>query len=306
MTDYLATLRHELREAAAREYPAEAPSHEQARQLVGADEGAHQRRPRPRAALRARHGSRRHGARWLAPALALATGLVIVAVVLTAGGSPSIVSRAYAATTTDGVIVHYVETFHSQQGGTTTTSNVQVWTSGRRRHVIVTPAHGSPQEIAFDGSHEQNFMNGTLYTFASPEGVANHCGRAGTLAAACVLNQPLAALRTLYHAGRLHAFGTRAVADGRRADVITGAARGLELRALVDPHTFIPIQIRLTQRFRPPPPIPSFSVTETITGYQRLPLTAQTQRLLLMGAHSAARVVHLCINGSRCTTRRTR
>ena len=107
---------------------------------------------------------------------------MIVAVVLTAGGSPSIVSRAYAATTTDGVIVHYVETFHSQQGGTTTTSQVQVWVSGRQRHLIVTPTHGSPQEVTFDGAHEQNFMNGTLYTFASPDGVANHCGRDGALA----------------------------------------------------------------------------------------------------------------------------
>ena len=114
-------------------------------------------------------------------------------------------------------------------------------------------------------------------------------------------------MRTLYHAGRLHAFGTRAVAVGRRADVITGAARGLELRALVDPHTFAPIQIRTHPAIPPAGADPQLlGRRDDHRGCLRLPLTAQTQRLLLMGAHPAARVVHLCIDGAQCTTGGTR
>lgn len=51
--------------------------------------------------------------RGLAGAFALVVALVAVALVLAPGSGPSLVARAYAATSPQGVFVHYIQTFVS-------------------------------------------------------------------------------------------------------------------------------------------------------------------------------------------------
>lgn len=247
-----------------------------------------------------RSGLARSGARWLVSTLAVAVAVVVAVFVVSAGGGSSVLARAYAATSTNGVIVHYLESFRGQQGNTITTSQTRVWISGQQRHLIITPGRGPIQEVAFDGSHEQNYMNGTMYTFAAPASLLHECDATSTLRFDCVAREPLVAVRGLYRSGRMHAEGQRTV-DGRRVELITGGTGGLWVRALVDPRTFVPIQIRVIDQLHPPGPVPSIRVTTMITDYTRLPLTPQNRKLLLMRDHPHASVVHLCVGGTQCT-----
>jgi hypothetical protein len=313
MTDYIAGLQQALREAAAREYPARAPSPDPMQWLIGEEAPSEQRHHRsPLEGLVPRRRGRRQAARWLAPALALATALVVAAVVITAGGGPSIVARAYAATSTNGVIVHYIQTlqFRSSSGKSQTAVH-DVWSSGQQRHLIVTgsdPSQGT-EEIAFNGSEVQNYHSpgGTMYTYrVAARLLARDCGSIGILLGECGRSDqtnPLTALRRLYQSDRLHAAG-QITLGGRPVDLITGSSQKVRLRALVDPHTFVPIKIQLVQQIPRPAAFPALQLTTTITDYQRLPLTRQNRRLLLMRAHPHARLLHLCVNGARCTKSR--
>jgi hypothetical protein len=313
MTDYIASLQQALREAAAREYPARASSPDPMQRLIGEDAPTERRQRRSSAdTVISRRGRRRRHARWLAPALGLATVLVVAAIVLTSGGSRSIVARAYAATSTNGVIVHYIQTlqFRSSSGAPQTVVH-DVWASGEQRHLIVTASDlkQSTEEITFNGSEIQNYTSptDTIYTYrVSARALTRGCGSVGVLLGECGRSDqadPVTALRRLYEAGRLHAAG-QSTHGGRHVDVIKGSSDGVRLRALLSPHTFIPIEVQIVRRLVRPAGFAPLQITTTVTDYQRLSLAPRNRQLLLMRGHPDARVVHLCVNGSTCSASR--
>lgn len=254
MTDYIGSLQQALRDAAAREYPAGTLSPELPRRLLGEDAYSEQPQRRfPLDGFVSRRSGRQHVARWLTLALALAATLVAVALVLTAGGGPSIVARAYAATNTNGVIVHYIQTLQFQRSfGKSETPVHDVWVSGQQRHLIVPGSDQKTDEITINGSEVQNYLpGGTLATYRlTAATLARGCGPTGVLLGQCGRSDepnPLATLRHLYQTGRLHAAGQTTI-GGRRVDLITDSSQAVRLRAVIDPHTFIPIKIQLVQQ----------------------------------------------------------
>lgn len=292
MTDYIASLQQALREAAAREYPARVSSPEPARRLLGEDSPTQQRRRRRsrRNPFVSRRDGRRQAARWLAPSLALAIAVVVAAVALTAGSGPSIVARAYAATSPAGVIVHYVETARPLQpnGGTPSTS--EIWIYGDQSHQIIDPHSAkNRQDIVANDGRVQTLAYGQLMTSRySP--ADNRCPATGVLEG-CVLsdnNSQIAALRALYRSGLIHATG-HATVDGRLVDVLTGQSGRLSIRALVDGHTFAPVKITMTGTIPRVKSAPLATYTLTITDYRRLPVTTSNLRRLALPPHPRAR-----------------
>ncbi|HEY5429598.1 MAG TPA: hypothetical protein VIK04_10815 [Solirubrobacteraceae bacterium] len=264
------------------------------------------------------HGRRQFATGRLAAVLALAAVTVAVLVLLTAGGGPSIVARAYAATSTDGVIVHYIQTLRFRGGATKPqTAVTEVWTSGQRRHLILVPGTSQRyEEITLDNGNVERYFNGKLSHSSVPATVlARPCGSIAILLGGyCDRSEqtsPLAALRALYKSGRLHAVG-QTTANGRRVDLLEGSSGTVGVRALVDPQTFVPIEIEMTQTFTTDPRIRPIVVTATITDYQRLALTVRNRQLLLMRSHARARVGDQWVRtlrtlplGSRTKNRRT-
>ncbi len=263
----------------------------------------------------ARHRGRRRAARWLTP-VALAAVVVAALLVLTTGGAaPSVVARVYAAIRTDGVIVHYIETFQSRDAtGTHRLSTTEVWAAGSRRHLIISfrrqpgqaKGDGLLTEVTSNGGHGERYSDGaggTIGKLTLPAALTSDCRSTAGLNPSCVLSNgsdPLAVLRRLYRSGRLHAAGQTTL-DGHRVDVIatrgatprtTGQTILPRVRALVDPRTFVPISIQETFVFTPPrvTRVPPTTLTTTITDYQRLALTPHNRQLLAMRPHPHARI----------------
>lgn len=293
MTDYIASLQQALREAAAREYPARVSSPEPTRRLLGEDSPTQQRRRRSRRnPFVSRRGGRRQAARWLAPSLALAIAVVLAAVALTAGSGPSIVARAYAATSPAGVIVHYVETARPLQPAVGTSTKSKIWIYGDQSHQIIDPDspknrqdivanHGRVQTLAFDT------LSSSRYSPAD-----TRCPATGVLEG-CVLsenNSPIAALRALYRSGVIHATG-HATVDGHRVDVLTGQSPNLSIRALVDERTFLPTKVTMTLTFPRVKRARPATYVLTITDYRQLPVTTSNLRPLALPPHPHARLV---------------
>jgi hypothetical protein len=216
-------------------------------------------------------------------------------------GAPSIAARAYAATDSNAVVVHYVEISRVQNvrglpGWTYIERRADVWLSGSRSHTVATNNIVSPDgrgkgyvnEIAIDGARRQLYQANTIF-----KGVAAPLGP-GNIAGTCVeltscggeATDPVLTLRKFYRAGRLRDAG-HTVRNGHLLDVIRGRGSA-HIRILVDARTFIPVQIE--QTFDSPPGRPFITVTTTIDDYERLPLTSQTSRLLVMRPHPHARV----------------
>jgi hypothetical protein len=225
-------------------------------------------------------------------AIVASAGLALLLTV--GGGGSSVVARAYAATDPAGVIVHYVETtwFQHQSGSPQT---LEVWTYGDQSHQILN-ADGpkNRQDIVASRGHVYTLMDGQLMTsLYSPADI--RCPAAGILSG-CVLsenNSPMAALRVLYRSGQIHLTGHTTV-DGRRLDVVSGRSGNLSIRALIDGHTFVPVKVTMTQTLtwpRTKVPLPPSTVVQTITDYQRLPVTASNLRRLVLPPHRHARVL---------------
>ena len=293
MTDYIASLQQALRDAAAREYPRRVSSAEPTRRLLGEDISTRQHRRRSQLnPFVSRRSDRRQAARWLVPALALGSTLVVAAVALTAGGGSSIVSRAYAATSPAGVIVHYVETTGPLGPNGPAPSTVEVWTYGNQSHQIIDPHSRENRQdlVAADGRVQTLAFNTLSSSQYSP--ADNQCSATSVLEG-CVLsenNNPIAALRALYRSGLIHATG-HATVHGRPVDVLTGQSRNLSIRALVDEHTLLPAKITMTvmlPRVRGAPPN---SYELTITDYRRLAVTTSNLRRLALPPHSHARII---------------
>ncbi len=229
--------------------------------------------------------------RGLAGGAALTVAIIAAAVVLITGAGPSLVARAYAATSPKGVIVHYVQTLRFGLPATKPQTAVsEVWSYGAQRHLVLEPSkHQQFEEVAIDHGQVQRYVDGMISKNRVPARIlARGCGSTAVLLGGyCELtgqNSPVAALRTLYEAGRLHAVGKTTV-NGRHVDVIMGSSKAVWIRALVDPRTSVPIEIKMTETFPRPRFFGPLVVTTTITGYQRLALTARNREMLLMRSH---------------------
>jgi hypothetical protein len=276
-------------------------------------------RPRGRVTSRADHPRRarstRRARRWFLPVPLLAAAVAALIVVLTAGGSgTSLVSRAYAAISPTGVIVHYLEsmTLSDRTGDRPTIvfhSTSEVWTSGSRTHMVSTlggPSSGLSHfrlrtvrlDRTIDGDQITTYVRGRVMHAR----YAN-CGQApGNVLGLAVDNcepNPIAGVRAAYRSGRLHAAG-QTMLGGRRLDVLTGHMQyrnhvETSVRLLIDPGTFIPVEFQTTSNGRLPrlPGLPlqlvgqSFHDVETVafTHYQRLALTPHNRRLLALHPH---------------------
>jgi hypothetical protein len=293
MTDYISGLQEALRAAAAREYPAPVSVPEPTRRLVDENVRRQDRRPRSRPnSFVSRRQARRPPGQWLAPVLAVAIGLAVAAVTLTAGSGPSIVARAYAAMSPSGAIVHFVETARLVQHNGRTLSASEIWIYGDQSHQIIDPRSAkSRQDIVASDGHVQTLAFDTLSRSRySP--ADTRCSAIDVLEG-CVLgenNSPIGALRALYRSGLIHAT-RRATVDGRRVEVLTGQSHNLSIRALVDAHTFLPVKVTMTSRLPRIGHPPAATVALTISDYERLPVTRSNLRRLALPRHSHARLV---------------
>lgn len=243
------------------------------------------------------------------PAVAAIAAAIIAAVVIAATDSgPSIVARAYAATDPTGAIVHYVKTSSFLQVGTRPkTAVTEIWRSGDQTHLIVEPNDPKQtEELAINGNVVQNYNQGTISYRLPARFFKRDCSSGQVLAQLCnnnTENDPITALRRLARSGDIHSVGHRTF-RGRHVDVLTGAAQQIQIRALIDPRTFLPIEIQVVQRFRAPRPFVSLQLTTTVTDYQRLPFTTENAKLLLMRSHPHARIIHRCVGDTTCTSQR--
>jgi hypothetical protein len=241
---------------------------------------------------RPRHRRHRQTAWLLTPAVLVAAAVAAVLVVTTTGG-PSIVSRALAAIDTNRGVVHFLEITRTTRSSGPETVRSEIWLSGVRSHsVSTTRMHLGPKdnaefqiETAINGDQAQTYTAGTiLKTKAAPRACAPRfflvfdCGERQA-------SDPFAVVRALYRSGRLHSAGPSSFA-GRQVDVITGtdtqqhpAAR---VRILVDPTTFLPLEIQERSR--------TTTQTTVISDYQRLPLVPATRPLLALRQHPHAPV----------------
>ena len=172
-----------------------------------------------------------------------------------------------------------------------------MWLAGNRAHVLLYQAHRSGRfflraEIAVSGNHIELYRpagRGTIYKGALPRG-STSCTPSLTTCGFQVID-PVALLRKLAIGRSLRQAG-KAVVGGRRATVLENQGNAnllmpesrwtLQLRALVDRNTFVPIEIATTFGSRGNPVL---STTSTITSYERLPITAQSDALLDMAPH---------------------
>jgi len=248
--------------------------------------------------------------RLLLPVAVVAAAITLALLSITggSGGGLSVVARAYAATSSNGTIVRYLMSSRMRPAKTNHVRwkymeiRGQVWVSGSRRHVIETlsfvPGQASlSHEVAVDGNHVESFQSNTIIEST----VQNGSGSCTALVSCSdgVPADPLAEIRRLYKARQLRSAGQTTL-DHRRVDVIVSRDPGV--RVLVDPRTFIPIQITQTFGSRPWPISPI--VTTTITNYQRLPLTPSNSKLLNLRPHPRARIACTAPSGAITVTPR--
>ena len=232
--------------------------------------------------------------------------VVVVMVLATRTIPPSIAARVLTATNSSHSIVHYVadvtEQYVQLPARRARHTRWEVWLAGNRAHVLIYQADRSRRwflraEIAVDGDHIELYRplagGDTITTGVLPRG-APTCTPALTICGFRAVD-PVAVLRRLAIGGSLHQAG--ATHDsGRKTTVLENhGTAGLLMpgsswtwaRALVDPHTFIPIRITTVIG---PKGKPAITTTSTITSYQRLPTNTQSKALLGMTAHPRAHV----------------
>lgn len=246
--------------------------------------------PGPRLAPIDAAGHRGWSSRWLIPVPIVAALIAAIAfVALSTGGGPSIVARAYAAISGRGVIVHYVQV----RGGGPVRLTIETWLSGSRRRTDTTTVMGQNlmrTETTIDGDRYETYVPKANTLIKGPAGRPLPASLLGVESGT---QDPLDVVRHLYRSGQLHAAGN-ATLHGRRVDVIAGhkmAANGrsLNVRVLVDPRTFVPLELQMTWDANTSSAKTS---TTTITGYRHLTLTNHNRRLLMLAAHPDARVIY--------------
>lgn len=220
------------------------------------------------------------------PALALVTlaAALATAIILVASGSSgqSAAARAYAAASGEGRIVHlrYDQRYRGEDG--TVVQRGKSWSlPGRDRfHVVLERPPGRlSAETAVDGRQVRSYVpaHDVVRVWRMPPG------------AELVDADPLERFRVLYRRGQVRETGRMRlrgqdvirleVPDDTRAPIVY----------FVDAQTHRPVEIRLTLQL-PQPNLPSRRVHIQILEYERLPLTADNQRLLRLFPHPGARV----------------
>lgn len=278
---------------------------------------------------RQRHRLGRRRALLVTPAVALTVAIAAV-VVLTGGGSQgsSLISNAYAATNSAGVILHYVEIETSTSSNTAPTSvsrayvRTEVWESGsswhtfesdtyRQRYGHITSvrsesaealtATGIALESYIPGGQGGPSPAGHLFKRKYPRTKRAACDIIMSLfrpvvapgAAGCT---PISALRALYRSGGLRAAG-QVRQGGRIVDVLKrgdlhGFLPGWQITVFLDPSTFAPLEIRVSSS-------PGNLDIVRFSDYRRIPLTPSSAKLLTLEPHpgAALTVVHVRDNG---------
>jgi hypothetical protein len=254
--------------------------------------------------------ARRRAARYLnrraAPALiAVVVALALTAAVTRTGGQLSLAARAYAATNPAGVVVHYVEITRvaprpphgeSAHGHFLVgwTRREEVWRSGSSSRVVIVSAfdvngrlHPIAMELIQKLSRLEAYAARTI--FRVPRQASHALAPQCAANIACELLEgpdPVVTLHRLAAEGRLREAG-RTRRDGRALVVMLDARDPqAKLRIYLDPNTGVPVEIT-----QPVPGVSPLPMTTTILDYQRLALTAQSERLLAMRPHPRARKI---------------
>jgi hypothetical protein len=229
--------------------------------------------------------------------LALLSTAIVVALALAVRPS----GHAGSAAGTPGSILHYtaVETFHPAAGAGASfrvmTTRIEVWLYGDRAHVLEWGSFdGRPGlivEETVNGDHVRHYQSGDQLrrgeidegSWPSRPGVCFEL----TLCGPGLPLDPRAALQFLLRRGDLR-WAAHARVGGRLVELALATGHHLA-RVLVDPRTGVPEQISDTFGSRPWPAAPLDVIT--LTGYDRVPATAQNLARLRMEAHPGARIV---------------
>lgn len=288
---------------------------------------AERRRPRRRRSLAAARPRRRRSLSAARPLRALnrsplgallgacaLAGLAAAAITLmSATGETSIAARAFAATTTSGRLVHYVEVASYSpppgMGLRQVKRRAAVWVSGGRSRVIETVTlifldgrHTTVQHISSAGTGGEGAEavpagGGSAPAPhpmpATPALPAASCIDSGACTPAAAT--PISALRALYLKGKLNDSG-ETVSEGRRLDVLT-SKEGPPMRILVDPQSFLPVEVLTSYRSAGSG---TMLASTTIEDYRQLPLTPSATGMLAPRCHSWQLAARL---GSRTSLR---
>jgi hypothetical protein len=218
-----------------------------------------------------------------------AVAIVVVAIVaLRSGPSASPARHGISGR----VVVHYTATsVRVSSAKKTTRVRWEVWVSGSLTHVEFFRNGVLAGEIASTPTRIQEYLppprGNVIATGAPPKGPAvcnallTICGLRGV--------DPVALVRQRVRSGALRAGGTT-VRGGRRYQVLQGNPGDVGVTVLVDPSTSIPVEIvtrtPLAGRGRA-----FVFTTTTISGYERLPLTAKSEAFLQLRDHRGAPAV---------------
>jgi hypothetical protein len=233
--------------------------------------------------------------RWLGAVVAAGVVLVVIgAITATDDPTPSVAARAFAATDTNGGVVTFKEQTELRWGPQASDSRSvsgEVWLSGSRSRSTWAsndnqgaPSGNETDEQVDEGSTFRNYqaqqntiLEGTLPT--------------GTNAADKIVTgqgDPVTVLRELYEQHRLADAG-EVSEDGRRLDALVTTS-GTAIRILVDPESFVPVQV--TEHSSVTSSGETLSTT-TISDYQVLPVNNTTSQLLQFASHPGATVQQL-------------
>jgi hypothetical protein len=272
--------------------------------------------PAQRVAGARQRAARRVSGRVVLAALAIGIALAVIGAATHTGGRLSLAARAYAATDSTGVIVHYVEITqvapwrprgepahgHFLVGWAT---RQEVWLSGSRSRVVAMfgfdingHLHPTVREVTQNGSREELYAPGAKAILNVKRRAAGPVDAVCTSSLACDLLEapdPVVVLRRLDAEGRLQEVGeTRQ--HGRLLAVMVDAHDPAAIRIYLDPGTGIPVEI--AQRSAGATHDSPLVLTTMIVGYERLALTAQSERLLAMRPHSDVHAICTVLIGA--------
>lgn len=235
------------------------------------------------------------GLPWRYRLATVASVLVAFAILLvTSGGSrheSSILAKAYAATDSRGVILHYRDRMMlTVSGRTHLVRSAEVWMSGSRVRSRALDAAGQLVESALSAHREmiydasRNRITELTFVHASSMLSSENIP--------IWMSNPITALHSWYAQGRLR-FARRESRRGRLYDVLisTGRPAGARpgTRVLVEAHTFIPVEIsnRTDENGKP-----AARWTVHFSAFQRLPLTTSSRAELRLAPHPGATRTH--------------
>lgn len=223
------------------------------------------------------------------------TAAIVVAAIFVLRGASSATPPSRA--TTGAVIVHYTATSVERVSATrTVTIRREVWLSGRSSHIDYSLGQLRRGEVTSTAGRVQEYL-------APARGNVIVSGRLAKGPATCTPTlimcgfravDPVAFVRALVRSGALAHDGST-VLNGRTLDVlqsprsgrmVVSGHPGVALRVLIDPDTSVPVEILVGHAA-------SAGWTKIrISGYERVALTAQSDKLLQMSPHPGAS--HAC------------